>query len=1208
MKIFFLRNTNKVLTFVQFAIVTSILLSFISGFISFKTNSSIPQKNIVGTVELNKTVSDPNPATGVPFLYTLQYRCASTVDDCLGIMITDPLPPELEYIGLTGSPHTVNEVYDPVTHTVTFTFQNNLSAGSTGEVQIEVQFQNGTTPNGTTVTNTAIIDATNATSASSSVTATAFAESILTLDKSSTNGGAVGGYITYGFEICNTRNTGNSSDGKLNLENVYIIDTLPPGAVFVESRLNGGRIISYDSVTNIIQFSVIDLGVNECRYPRITVLYSDPPYDINSSVTNIGYVYATPIGESEIVEIDTFTHGFINPITEVTGWKNQSHEYQDQGGEGNYTLGFEINGTEALDDFCVVDTIPEGVEIQEIFHGGYSTSGLSAPVDIVTISYTTNLNGSQVISGSPFSRFSVNGSGSINVENDLGLPNGGPEYITSLSWCFGDVPAGLRTFDPIGLSFQVRSDAPVGVATNCIEFTTTTPSPIFNGQCVDLNILENTNQAVVFPSKTILDLPPSGNFNPGDTIEFRLLAASSPSSIVPLINPEILDLLPEELTYVSGSWQIGSDSDPISTSPVFTETPNYNGSGRTLLAWSWTGAAANQIEINEAVYIEFKAVIDNNALAGFNSFFNSHAVYGEDITTCFGSQEEDIYDINNNGNTTELLCFANVGIHINGIVSLESEKLVKGQLDSTYSKFPEVAHSVPGGIADYILEIRNPGNIPMDSIVIIDIFPSPGDLGVIDTVGRESRWQPNLVSTLNAPAGVTVFYSMEENPCRNEEGFVTTGPIGCSAPNWSITPPNDLTTVRSVKFEFGNTMLFPGDTIQLSWAMRVPVNVFSTIGAQPDSIAWNSFGFIGRRTDNGQYILPSEPIKVGIDLNSLSQNVYGDFVWNDTNHDGIQNGGELGIDGIRVELFKDNGDGIIDPTLDTLINFTLTANGGFYLFPNLKNGEYYSIFHKPPAMEITANNVGGNNNIDSDGVADIYNGFDVAITPIATLENLELDLSWDLGLYPSNTGALGNYIWNDENENGIQDESLSEGINGITIYLYDNASPTNPIDSTVTFNDPNGNPGYYLFSIVTPNNYFLELNLPVGATFTIQGPTGTSDSFDSDFNELTNRTEIFSIAPGGYSQSWDAGLILPDPEICNDGIDNDGDGLTDCDDPDCEVPTITTVDPTDPNNCPTLDNGIITITATGVNLEYSCLLYTSPSPRDGLLSRMPSSA
>ena len=28
----------------------------------------------------------------------------------------------------------------------------------------------------------------------------------------------------------------------------------------------------------------------------------------------------------------------------------------------------------------------------------------------------------------------------------------------------------------------------------------------------------------------------------------------------------------------------------------------------------------------------------------------------------------------------------------------------------------------------------------------------------------------------------------------------------------------------------------------------------------------------------------------------------------------------------------------------------------------------------------------------------------------------------------------------------------------------------------------------------------------------------------------------------------------------------------------------------------------------GIGLTYGCLLYTSPSPRDGLLSRMPSSA
>ena len=40
---------------------------------------------------------------------------------------------------------------------------------------------------------------------------------------------------------------------------------------------------------------------------------------------------------------------------------------------------------------------------------------------------------------------------------------------------------------------------------------------------------------------------------------------------------------------------------------------------------------------------------------------------------------------------------------------------------------------------------------------------------------------------------------------------------------------------------------------------------------------------------------------------------------------------------------------------------------------------------------------------------------------------------------------------------------------------------------------------------------------------------------------------------------------------------------------------------------PTYASGVISAGSPGANIKY-CLLYTSPSPRDGLLSRMPSSA
>ena len=40
---------------------------------------------------------------------------------------------------------------------------------------------------------------------------------------------------------------------------------------------------------------------------------------------------------------------------------------------------------------------------------------------------------------------------------------------------------------------------------------------------------------------------------------------------------------------------------------------------------------------------------------------------------------------------------------------------------------------------------------------------------------------------------------------------------------------------------------------------------------------------------------------------------------------GIQDNGEVGLDGIRVELYRDNGDNIADPNTDILEEFTITA-------------------------------------------------------------------------------------------------------------------------------------------------------------------------------------------------------------------------------------------------------------------------------------------
>ncbi|GEM_PF-838937 len=67
----------------------------------------------------------------------------------------------------------------------------------------------------------------------------------------------------------------------------------------------------------------------------------------------------------------------------------------------------------------------------------------------------------------------------------------------------------------------------------------------------------------------------------------------------------------------------------------------------------------------------------------------------------------------------------------------------------------------------------------------------------------------------------------------------------------------------------------------------------------------------------------------------------GDFVWNDLDGDGLQDGGEPGIDGVTLDLWLDaNDNGLIEPATDTFIGTQTTAGGGLYNFTGLVPGRY----------------------------------------------------------------------------------------------------------------------------------------------------------------------------------------------------------------------------------------------------------------------------
>ena len=94
--------------------------------------------------------------------------------------------------------------------------------------------------------------------------------------------------------------------------------------------------------------------------------------------------------------------------------------------------------------------------------------------------------------------------------------------------------------------------------------------------------------------------------------------------------------------------------------------------------------------------------------------------------------------------------------------------------------------------------------------------------------------------------------------------------------------------------------------------------------------------------------------------------------------------------------------------------------------------------------------------------------------------------------------SIGDYVGNDSNCDGIQNEAPSEGVNGVAVSLLTSAGTQVGL-STQTANDSLGNPGYYAFNDVAAGDYYVLFVAPTGRAFTtpLQGGNPNTDS-DAD--------------------------------------------------------------------------------------------------------------
>jgi len=231
----------------------------------------------------------------------------------------------------------------------------------------------------------------------------------------------------------------------------------------------------------------------------------------------------------------------------------------------------------------------------------------------------------------------------------------------------------------------------------------------------------------------------------------------------------------------------------------------------------------------------------------------------------------------------------------------------------------------------------------------------------------------------------------------------------------------------------------------------------------------------------------------------LEKGSIGNYVWLDSNRDGLQNKNELPLSNIVVKLFDSNNQEIAS---------TKTDNSGKYLFPDVVVGNYYVTFSIPTGYSVTVKNSGEDKSKDSDadkgGKTDTF----------TLSEGEELD-SIDMGLSPSLV-LVGNRVWFDTDRDGIQDNSEQEGIKDVMVKLYSH-------DNKLVAQTKTKASGFYEFKDITAGSYYIIFSIPKNYTVSPQDK-GTNESTDSDANPQTGKTELFSLVAGLDNRTIDMGL------------------------------------------------------------------------------------
>ncbi|WP_432277618.1 DUF7507 domain-containing protein, partial [Kitasatospora brasiliensis] len=808
------------------------------------------------TVALSPVTTPVNSGDVVSYLLNVQ---CSNPTGCGTITATIPAPPG--WSSAAGTPTAslspaqtavgISATAGP-TGTLTLTWPN-AAAGNSQQIQVNwPTLDYLTTPGPQTVTANAS-DTAGDTSAPASATVDLNAVPVPQIYKNGPSAATAGSTVSYLITASNVQTNPTTAQGGLALENVVISDHLPTGVTFVSC--DG---CSYDAGTNTATWPTIaSMGGQQPTVHGIeyTLPAGAAP---GTSFTDTVSMEGTPLGSTTPMTVSaqaTTTIPTGPPVVTATTRKDGGYGIAAVGGQAVWNLTSGNDGT--VDATLVMsDDMPVGYVATDI--ASIANADTNAQPPSPTTILVTYSDGSQ-------QTFTWTG-----VRLGLGKDS---LRITNITVTIPDV--GPSTRYGIIINGSIAPDAtPGSTLQNCQVTTLSAP-----GVADDTSTACATMDIRAFISDAFLRkyLATPSPVAPEAELTWGLSINYDPSLATTPLQPEIIDLIPPQLTYQQGSFALGTNQPadcPVASDFAVSLVPNYL-NGRTALIATTAGSGATVPMQATCIYV-FTTTVNPGTPAGTYGgdaggapptdptypvlpTYQGNVAYlfdtrGYLLPADFG-KTQDAADVNRNGNITEGVSATTADFAVARSAALGVTKEVMGDKDTNFlgsaEKDPtQVGTSSVGGTVTYRVSLADEGNEPMTNFVAYDLLPYPNNTGVTAPRYNDrsdiNQWVPTLTGPINTGSDpVTVYYSTNPDPCRPEMDSTTSEPFYCGGAynahgDWTTAAGvTNWAAVRAVRFDYGSTVVAPGTSFTYTWTMNVPTTTADGTAFVGGERTWN---------------------------------------------------------------------------------------------------------------------------------------------------------------------------------------------------------------------------------------------------------------------------------------------------------------------------------------------------------------------------------